>query len=490
MALRVTRQYDEILAAGDGDARVTRQYTEILAKGAGSIRATRQYAEILAESFVTYEESVQSNLSLAQQVNVSGTFSRSVEHPLGLSQKVSSFFFLDCENTLNLTQKVSPTYFASVTSNMSLVQDVFDTHIPSDFIPIADTMNLQQTVVWDVGLFKAIIHDMQLSQNVVWQGPHYFNINQYLTSLEQTVENTYGCPWLPVELEDELNLAQNINRTYEETINQTVNLVQDAWKRDMAESTINFNQSITWGKSKGLPVTNLSLSSIVNVNGDFGRTAQHTAILGHALTYYLDRPCDNKNYTPFVGTSTVSSTPAPPPSIIPIIQNDPTVTRFKLAYPGIGEPTDTIILRAPELDNIDRYAFSRINRETRGGKLSIFVDPNWPQINTLIANFIGLKKTEIDEILTFLHNYVGEEVHITDWEGREWVGVIITPNESATQDGRDNWSFTFEFEGVLIESHTQGTTMNLSDTLNLKVHWHRSLTHTINMIQTAVFLVV
>lgn len=488
MVLRVTRQYDEVLAAGDGEARASRQYAEVLAEGDGSIRATRQYAEVLATTYVTYEEGVQSNLSLAQQVNVTGTFSRSIEHPLGLLQKVNSFFFLDCENTLNLTQKASPTYIASITSNLVLSQNVDDWLIVQDFIPVETTMNLQQTVTTG-GLFQFVAQTMNLNQVLEWQGPHYFYINHYLTSLEQEANGVFGCPWLPIEFEDDLNLTQRINRTYEETSNHTINFVQEAWKRDMAESTINFAQSILWGKSKGIPSTNLSLISTVNVNGDFVRVAQHTAIISHALTYYIDKSCSDKDYTPFIGDSTVPSTPTPPSSTIPIIQNDPTITRFELIYPGIGEPTDTVILRAPELDNVDRYAFNRINRETRGGKLNIFADPSWPQINTLAVNFVGLKKAEIDEILTFLHNYVGKEIRIADWEGREWVGVIVTPDEPATQDGKDNWSFTFEFEGVLVESYIPGSSMNLSDALSLEIHWHRSLIHTINMIQYVVYTV-
>jgi hypothetical protein len=67
MALRVTRQYDEILAAGDGEARVTRQYVEILTPGDGEARVTRQYTEILA-NLPVYTENITHDLGLSQQI--------------------------------------------------------------------------------------------------------------------------------------------------------------------------------------------------------------------------------------------------------------------------------------------------------------------------------------------------------------------------------------------------------------------------------------
>jgi len=421
---------------------------------------------------------------------VPDVYYENVSNNLGLNQWANSCFFLDCENTLNIIQQANPTYTAIVTTNLVLSQNIHDILIESDFFPIETTMNLQQAVTYDAGLSRSIIQTMNLSHALEWKGPHYFYINHYLTSLKQEVSGILGCPWLPVEIDDDLNLIQRLNRTYEETSNHTINFVQEAWKRDIAESTINFVQLVSEGKSKNILPTDLSLLSVVNVNGDFVRTIQHSAIVGHALTYYIDKICGDKDYTLFIGDNTIPNAPSPPPSVIPVIQHDSSTTRFKLVYPGIGEPTDTIILRAPELDNIDRYAVNRINRETRGGKLSIFADPNWPKVNTLAINFIGLKKTEIDAVLTFLYNYTGEEIRIIDWEGREWVGVIMTPNESATQDGKDNWAFTFEFEGVLVESYMQDNSMNLTDVLSLEVIYNRGFIHTMDIIQYATYMVV
>lgn len=48
MALRVTREYADVLGSNDGAARVTRQYVEIVAAGAVDARVSRQYVEIIA----------------------------------------------------------------------------------------------------------------------------------------------------------------------------------------------------------------------------------------------------------------------------------------------------------------------------------------------------------------------------------------------------------------------------------------------------------
>jgi hypothetical protein len=200
-----------------------------------------------------------------------------------------------------------------------------------------------------------------------------------------------------------------------------------------------------------------------------------TNFIGHSLTYYVESPCSTKAYTPFIGENTIPNSPTPPDDEQPIVQADPTNTRFQLTYPALATPTDTVELRAPELDNIDRLSFTRINRETRGGKLSVFADPAWPKTETVIATFVGLTRTEIEDLQTFFVDHIGEEIGMQDWEGREWVGVVTTPNESAVNDGGRNacggkgWTITFEFEGVLVDGHAPNNSLSLSQTINTTV---------------------
>jgi hypothetical protein len=226
------------------------------------------------------------------------------------------------------------------------------------------------------------------------------------------------------------------------------------------------------GKAKPVDTSNLNLSQTIAMSNDFVRVMSDTNFIGHSLTYYVESPCGTKQYTPFVGENTIPGSPTPPETTEPIVQADPTTARFQLSYPALAAPTDTVVLRAPELDNIDRLAFTRITRETRGGQLSVFADPDWPKTETIIATFVGLTKTEIDDLQAFFVSHIGEEVGMQDWEGREWVGVVTTPNEAAVNDGGRNvcggkgWTITFEFEGVLVDGHTPNDLMEFVQTVN------------------------
>jgi hypothetical protein len=395
---------------------------------------------------------------------------------------------------MNLASVVHRVQEANASNTMNLTQQIIKIFIPQDFIPMETVINFSQQADWEVGLYQHVTSNIVFTQQVAEQAPYYFYINTYLSNISGAAGVVRGCPWLPVEFTDDLSLASILNRTYEYSINNVITMTQGTYRKQTPESILNLGQSLTWGKTKGIPATELNLVHTLNLNADWIRMLEHSDIIGHALTYYIDSPCGVKQYIPFVGENTISSAPTPPSTSESIVQNDSTTTRFKLKYPALATPTDEVELRAPELDNIDRMAFNRISRETRGGKLTIFADPNWPQVQTVIVTFIGLTRTEIDDLLTFFTSYVGEEISMQDWEGREWVGVITTPNEAAVQDGKScagrGWTITFEFEGVLVESNIPNNQLNLTDTLNLEMEYARELTHDLSLIHSAVYIKV
>lgn len=327
---------------------------------------------------------------------------------------------------------------------------------------------------------KPVIHTENLSDtlNVVqtldWAGPRYSNILSKV-NLNQTVNAYFGTPWGPVVVEDTLVFTSLVSLSPLATANNTLNFTHETYRSQTPFSTLGITDSLESGKAKPVDESDLNLSHTVAMSNDFVRVAAHTNFIGHALTYYVESPCSTKQYTPFVGENTIPGSIAPPETTAPIVQADPTTTRFQLSYPALATPTDTIVLRAPELDNIDRLAFTRIARETRGGKLSVFADPAWPKTETVIATFVGLTKTEVDTLQAFFVAHLGEEVGMQDWEGREWVGVVTTPNESATNDGGRNtcggkgWTITFEFEGVLVEGNAPNNLMTFVQTVNTVV---------------------
>jgi len=419
MTLRATRQYAEVLAPGDGDLRVTRQYAEVLASGDGALRATRQYIEILSK--VPKPGETDNKLEL-------------------LSKVIEMVHYNDwwpTSNVLNLQQVLRGYPFEWGNNAISFTQ------VASGYTPFY--RNLEHTIIFT---------DSARSRN------HYHTI------------------------EDDLNLSSILPTLIEANANNVINFVHSADRLCYnIVDTITFNQSITTGKTKGIPVQKLELLSDVIFGGDWIRVITQTLGIGHSLTYYFDTGCIRKSYSPFIGESTASAI-NPPGVQLPFIQDS--TKQFRLEYPALGMVEDTILLRAPELDNIDQNVTSRINRETRGGNLIIFADPTWPKVNIIKISFIGLLEAEAISLQDFIINHLGKDILLTDWEGREWIG-IITEKDVISQTSDCNWSASFSFEGVVLDSCTPDTGLTLSDAAVFGGDWLRLSGTVIIFIDTAVF---
>lgn len=124
------------------------------------------------------------------------------------------------------------------------------------------------------------------------------------------------------------------------------------------------------------------------------------------------------------------------------------LTGFRLLFPSTGTATDELVVRAPNLGNIDRLSMTRINRETRGGTLIVYADPIWPKVQTLVLSFSVLKRQEAQDLLTFMLSHLGQEIRMIDWENRGWKGVIVNPQDPIVEDRRNSFSASFEFEGA------------------------------------------
>ncbi len=468
MAIRVSRQEGEILAAHGGELRVSRQVAEVLAAHEGELRVSRQMIETLRRAF--YYEIVSQDVGLSGLAHYNKIFSASAS------------------NTLNLTQAASPTQTPNASNTLNFVQTADDWLIQQDFLRAISAMSLSQSVVYDAGKFQATFSNLAMAQSLSWAGPIYKIVTQWLP-LVQAAEAVKGLPWAPIEVEHDLALSSILNRTQELDVNSTMTLTAEGWWSEVAEHDLNLSQAVTVGKFNVLESA-LDLDHTMAMTANFVRSLTHDSIVGHALTYYLEGACTDKQYTPFIGESSMPDSPAPPDDALPVVQNSPATDRFKLTYPALAAEESSVELRAPELDNLDRSAFNRISRETRGGKLSVFADPNWPQIQTVVATFTGLTKTEVDALSTFLVAYVGKEIRMQDWEGREWVGVATNPNEAFIQDGKRGWTTTFEFEGTLIGNFAPSGDLSLSDSIGVEVEYVRPLAHDLDFSSWTTFLLV
>jgi hypothetical protein len=238
-----------------------------------------------------------------------------------------------------------------------------------------------------------------------------------------------------------------------QSVTHTLN-ISDVVPNGVVNTVILFTHQVAFGYAQDI-THDLGITQNLHLEGLWVRNASHTNLLGHALTWYEDTLCGKKQYTPFQGeTSVPNTTTIPPSDTLQDPQGD--TGNFSLYRPYLGVATEEVTLRKPEMDNRDRNAYTRISEETRGGKLIVYADPDWPKVRTLAVTVVGLTETKVDELQTFMQATVGEEIGITDWEGRLWKGFITNPNEPATQDGKAMWTISFEFQGEILDVEQPG----------------------------------
>jgi len=297
---------------------------------------------------------------------------------------------------------------------------------------------------------------LTLLQSVTFAGPTFDQATQNL-NLQQSVEATKGVNNLIVA--QHIAFQQTAGRTESKTVSQAMTLADEANRATKAVDSLNLVS--TGAAGKGPPANNeLALNQTVVSQAVLNRTVAQALGISQSVSYsvtLLDSLCQ---YTPFVGTTTDPSAPTPPPLAL-ASPNPDVVVPFQLLYPHTGPVTDSVSIRAPNLGNRDRLAFDRVHRETRGGTLIIYADPQWPKVQTLVLTFSVLKRTEALELVRFMRDHLGVKIGLIDWEQRYWEGVIVTPQDAIVEDHHDRFSASFSFEGELSASNPEivpGTT--------------------------------
>ena len=167
----------------------------------------------------------------------------------------------------------------------------------------------------------------------------------------------------------------NAGKSAESVIEFTQTVVANHWRSLTASNTINFQHGFSAIQFRnGIPV--------IGVGG-----------------------CDaTKTYAPYSGGDTPIIRP-----VAPALNRHSDVILFTPTGP-ICNATSSITLRTPNFGDRDRNQYNRVNRESRGGSLTIFRDPKWPKIRTLVMDFSGLKDSEVDNILAFLGTRLGNRL--------------------------------------------------------------------------------
>lgn len=273
----------------------------------------------------------------------------------------------------------------------------------------------------DVGLR----HEAEVLQTVTYAVEHLLSFRQdiYLTHVRVDSDS--------VSATSTLSLTQSARVSETGVAGNIINITQAAqgWGGRPGDSQLELTQEASYVLSQSM-------------------VSQSTLTIYHASTYTLILASSLCQYTPFVGASSDPDAPTPPPEAI----DGPMVgiqVPFQLVYPSVGVVTDSVSLKTPNLGNLDRLAFNRVLRETRGGTLVVFADPIWPKIQTLVVSFSRLLRVESQNLMTFIEAHLGLEIGLIDWEHRFWRGVITTPDEPHIEDKFDSFTTTFEFQGEL-----------------------------------------
>ena len=369
--------------------RVTRQYAEVLRAGNGLMRVTRQYVEVLRATM--------------------GVFDVSLTDDVGIT------------DTLEVT-------------HLQAVPATF-----SDDVGITDSLEVVHLRVLRVSL----VDDLGLVQDTEEEGPRYVQLQSAIGLHDQLIAQ--HCVVHHVAITDTLNLIQSLRKPIFVNVTQTLTL---------SDQVVGVNQFALPSQDVGLAdqivafvVHNtqnvVTLTDTISCELIASRNVTHDLGLKQSLTYILEHDQITQDYTPFVGSSSDTEY-VPPTTVAPVLSR----AKLTLTYPYVS-PTTTLVLRNPEFGNLDRLTFNRINRKTRGGTLVVFADPNWPKIQTLQVKFTYLTDQQAADLLAFFQLSLGKEIGLLDYEGRQWRGIITTPDPEISNPGRGDHSVGFDFEGVL-----------------------------------------
>lgn len=351
----------------------------------------------------------ESELELTQEARSISITVVAEEQTIALTQEAtSSIKMLSIEDTLSLadTLSVLRPWYATAVSELATIEEVFD----------LDTFTMVEVITGLQDSASCIVDTVRSASNI-------------LSFYTQAIGSHDRADGIDCVAESELAIS-DLGR---------ISIPKSA------SSTLAMSQSATATTSRPAISELSTLGVAADVVVVRGVSASNTIDLQQAVAFILEQADTLCTYSPFVGSSTDPNAPTPPPSTYTAAGGTP---GFRLQYPASGAVTDQLILRAPNLGNQDRLSMTRINRETRGGTLIIYADPIWPKVETLLLSFSGLTREEGQSLLTFMENYLGQEIRLIDWEDRLWRGVIVNPQDPVVPDGPGcKYTASFEFEG-------------------------------------------
>lgn len=324
-------------------------------------------------------------------------------------------------HSLGLSQEVDPGTVQDIQQNLGITQQV----VVINFGPIEQDLSMAHAAFFAGPKPKSVSHTISLSHAAVPQ----FDV--------------------PVSVSQSLGISH---------------LVQDVQKHEL-----NLTHGV-FGYLNASPnfEHDLGIGHSVQITAAYTVSLSHTDVVKQSVTFWIDdgTSCPRND---FQNWGTLGEEPFTVES------------GAKMRFSSLDGTDDIIVLRNPELDDRDRLGQTRINRESRGGELQVYRDPSWPLVNTLQGTIVGLKKQDVDDLLSFFEDHLGEEISLNDWHGRYWRGIIINPDEPVVEDTRNRWTVAFEFEGVEMPGPDVLQGAGIGHTIQVIQELTRSLSHSLGL---------
>jgi len=232
-------------------------------------------------------------------------------------------------------------------------------------------------------------------------------------------------------------------RAISDSLSNTFGFSDDLIQAYNATNSLGLGETLTAQQMHDLFNQFSLVAAVTSEDTEYEREMSQGCLKQHLTFTITGAKCVEKDYRPFVGEGG-------DPAYEAINTTPPTLSTgtLTLTYPFVT-PTTTLVLKNPALGNTSVFSRSAVHRKTRGGDDVVAADPSWPttEVQTLVIE--NICEADIDAVIEFLNDTLGQKIGLLDWENRQWSGVVIAPQSDIIQAGRDQWTFTLVFDGEL-----------------------------------------
>lgn len=335
-----------------------------------------------------------------------------------------------------------------------------------------DTLLLSEIIATEFGFIRSVSDTIALNETAARSASEDDSIaldEEIVLHHGRTVEDTIGLtetinlsfnihvtdtivlvddPDIVVHVTDTIGLDDEAKKVY--TVSDEITITETVFN----DHIVSVTDTITLtdrAQSEPTPNDAIGLAETTTTAWSGTREGEDEIALFETVSYILNADCptccdNDEQYHPFVGVTSNPSLPTPPSETAPALIQSHTIV---LSHP-FDTPSLTLTLRAPQFGNQDTVSNQRIHRESRGGTLIIYADPQWPKVHRLVMEFVALSETKAQEYLDFRAATLGLEIQLVDHESRAWRGVLVETDTPIVRNRRHGLTASLTFEGELV----------------------------------------